>query len=88
MGEVDLSNAPQLGRLLLGAAQAGGDVTLDLSEVAFVDSTGIQVLLKAAKRIEGHGRIVLYRPGTLVLNVLRLIKADLMPGLQIVQEEP
>jgi anti-anti-sigma factor len=88
VGEVDLSNASQLGELLLGAVQAGGDVTLDLSEVAFIDSTGIQVLLKAVKRIEGRGRIVLYHPGTLVLNVLKLIKADLMPGLQIVEEEP
>jgi len=51
-----------------------------------MDSTAIQVLLKAGKRIEGRGRLVLYHPGSLVQNVLKLIKADLMPGLEIVEE--
>jgi len=88
VGEVDLSNASQLGDMLLRAVQDGGDITLDLSGVTFMDSTAIQVLLKAGKRIEGRGRIVLYHPGTLVQNVLRLIKADLMPGLRIVEEDP
>ena len=55
---------------------------------SFMDSTAIQVLLRAGKRIEGRGHLVLYRPGTLVQNVLRLIKADQLPGLEIVEEEP
>ena len=88
MGEVDLSNASQLGDLLLEAVQKGGDITLDLSGVTFMDSTAIQVLLRAGKRIEGRGRLILFHPGTLVQNVLRLIKADMMPGLEIVEGEP
>ena len=86
MGEVDLSNASQLGEVLQRAIQEGGDITLDLSGVTFMDSTAIQVLLKAGKRIEGRGRIVLFHPAALVQNVLRLIKADLMPGLRIVED--
>src|SRR5439155_15042523 len=42
VGEVDLSNASQLGELLLAAVQVGGDVTLDLSVVSFIDRSGIQ----------------------------------------------
>jgi hypothetical protein len=53
-----------------------------------MDSTAIQVLLRAGKRIEGRGRLILFHPGTLVQNVLRLIKADMMPGLEIVEGEP
>lgn len=87
VGEVDLSNASRLSEILLGAVQAGGDITLDLSEVTFMDSTAIQVLLRAGKRIEGRGRLVLYRPGTLVQNVLKLIKADQLPGLDIVEDD-
>ncbi len=86
VGEVDLSNASQLSDVLLRAVQGGGDITLDLSGVTFMDSTAIQVLLKAGKRIEGRGRLVLYHPGSLVQNVLKLIRADLMPGLEIVEE--
>jgi anti-anti-sigma factor len=88
VGELDLSNASQLSEVLLRAVQAGGDLTLDLSEVTFMDSTAIQVLLRAGKRIDGRGHLVLYHPGTLVQNVLRLIKADQLPGLKIVEEEP
>jgi anti-anti-sigma factor len=84
-GELDLSNAEVLSDLLKPAIDVGGDVTLDLSGVAFMDSTAIQVLLRAGKQIEGRGRIVLYHPGSLVSNVLNLIKADLLPGIHIVE---
>jgi hypothetical protein len=52
-----------------------------------MDSTAIQVLLKAAKQIEGRGRLVLFHPGSLVSNVLNLIKADRLPGIRI-EERP
>jgi anti-anti-sigma factor len=82
-GELDLSNATVLSDLLKPEIEAGGDLTLDLSGVAFMDSTAIQVLLKAGKQIEGRGQLVLYHPGSLVSNVLNLIKADRLPGIRI-----
>jgi len=82
-GELDLSNAGVLSALLKPEVDAGGDLTLDLSGVAFMDSKAIQVLLRAGKQIEGRGRLVLYRPGSLVSNVLNLIKADRLPGIHI-----
>jgi anti-sigma B factor antagonist len=82
-GELDLSNAGVLGDLLKPALDAGGDLTLDLSGVGFMDSTAIQVLLKAGKQIEGRGRLVLSHPGSLVSNVLNLIKAGRLPGIHI-----
>jgi anti-anti-sigma factor len=86
-GEIDLSNAGTLGDLLKPAVETGGDLTIDLSGVAFMDSTAIQVLLKAGKQISGRGRLVLYHPGSLVSNVLRLIKADRLPGIEV-EDEP
>jgi anti-anti-sigma factor len=82
-GELDLSNAGILSDLLKPEVEAGGDLTLDLSGVAFMDSTAIQVLLRAGKQIQGKGRLVLYHPGSLVSNVLNLIKADRLPGIVI-----
>jgi anti-anti-sigma factor len=82
-GELDLSNAGVFGDLLKPAIDIGGDLTLDLSAVGFMDSTAIQVLLKAGKQIEGKGRLVLYHPGSLVSNVLNLIKADRLPGIHV-----
>jgi len=51
VGEVDVATAPQLDAVLSDLI-AGGAVTLvvDLSEVAFLDSTGLGVLVKAVKR--------------------------------------
>jgi anti-anti-sigma factor len=76
-----------LADLLQSEVEAGGEMTIDLSGVAFMDSTAIQVLLKAGRSIEGRGRLILYHPGTLVANVLRLIKADRLPGLEILEGE-
>jgi anti-anti-sigma factor len=85
VGEVDMSNASVLGDLLRPALRAGGDLTLDMEGITFMDSTGIQVLLRAAKEVAGRGNLVLYRPGPLVLNVLNLIRAEELPGLSIVE---
>jgi len=86
-GEVDLSNARVLADLLDPAVQAGGDLTLDLSGITFMDSTAIQVLLQAGKQIHDKGTLILYRPGALVANVLKLIKADHVRGIEIVGAE-
>jgi anti-anti-sigma factor len=86
-GEIDLSNARELSDVLQPGVDAGGELTLDLAGVAFMDSTVIQVLLKAGKQIEGKGRLILYHPGPLVSNVLRLIQADRLPGIEIVEAQ-
>src|SRR5947209_6185035 len=86
-GEIDLSNASMLADLLQSEVEAGGEMTIDLSGVAFMDSTAIQILLRAGRGLEGRGRLILYHPGTLVANVLRLIKADRLPGLEILEAE-
>ncbi len=48
IGEIDISNADTLGRnldLMLG--EPGGPVTIDLAGLAFMDSSGIAMLLRA-----------------------------------------
>jgi anti-sigma B factor antagonist len=59
-GEIDASTAPKLGSRLFGLADEGKRaVVVDLSEVTFIDSTGIGVLLNAAAQFAGrHGRLV------------------------------
>jgi anti-anti-sigma factor len=85
-GEIDLSNADTLSELLRDEIEAQGDLTLDMSQVTFMDSTAIRALLSAGKRLQGRGRLVLLRPGSLVANVLRLIRADQMPGILVVED--
>ena len=47
-GEVDLSNSERLAEALTSEAGDGAGIVLDLSEVPFMDSSGLRVLLLAA----------------------------------------
>jgi anti-sigma B factor antagonist len=59
-GEIDALTAPRLGSRLLGLADEGKRaVVVDLSEVTFMDSTGIGVLLNAVTHFAArHGELV------------------------------
>jgi anti-anti-sigma factor len=46
-GELDIESAPDLERVLLRRRPAGQRVVLDLTELKFMDSTGLRVLLRA-----------------------------------------
>src|SRR2546423_13795151 len=71
-GELDVATAPQLTDALEPALRRGGDVTLDLSDLSFVDSTRLQGLIGSALSLDGNGRILLRPPGNLVRAILEL----------------
>jgi anti-sigma B factor antagonist len=54
-GELDLSTSPQLGEALGREFDAGRSVVLDLSDVTFIDSTGLNVLVAALRSCEQNG---------------------------------
>jgi anti-sigma B factor antagonist len=57
-GELDLSTAPDLARVLREALDAGRDVRLDLSAVDFIDSTGLAAIIQPLRRIDDDSRPV------------------------------
>jgi anti-sigma B factor antagonist len=55
-GELDLYTAERLQARIDEAGAVGADTVLvDLSEVSFVDSTALAVLVRESKRLEGRG---------------------------------
>ncbi len=60
-GEVNLNNAPRLRELLLRMAQhEAGPVRVDLSDVAYMDSSGVGTLVYVKRRLEkDHRTLVL-----------------------------
>lgn len=56
-GELDLTNAHQLGEALEAAPTFA--VVLDLSELGFIDSAGIRTIDQARRRLERQGRLLL-----------------------------
>jgi anti-sigma B factor antagonist len=70
-GEIDMANAPRLRELLDEAIQAGGNsVVLDCTDLDFLDSSGIGVLVAARQRLGDSGELVLDGPPAHVRKVL------------------
>jgi anti-sigma B factor antagonist len=69
-GEIDALTAPRLGSRLFGLADEGiRGVVVDLSEVTFMDSTGIGVLLNALRHFTlRHTQMVLVCPTPRVMR--------------------
>lgn len=69
-GELDLSNAAQLEARLAGHS----DTVLDLSELSFIDSTGIHLLVSTAQRAPSEAWAFIVRnPQPAVLRVIKLV---------------
>jgi anti-anti-sigma factor len=80
-GELDLVSSPALERELEKAYASGGStILLDLRGLAFMDSTGLHLLVKAQQRAEDAGRrLVLTRGSEQVQRLLGLTGvADLL----------
>lgn len=78
-GEIDVFTAPQLDAELARATSAGASrIVVDLSQVDFLDSTGLSVLVKTLKRVrevEG-GSLAVVVTADRVAKVFRLTGLD------------
>ena len=74
-GGLDVVSAPELEQHLNEAlAEPQAHVTLDLSDLEFVDSAGVSVLIKAKQDAESNGRtLVLGRATEQVQRVFALV---------------
>jgi anti-sigma B factor antagonist len=72
-GELDLAVAGELDEVLTKACEQCEQVLVGLERCAFIDSSGIAVILRAHNRMqeEGH-RLVVYAPTDQVLRVLSM----------------
>lgn len=72
-GELDLAVAAQLDEVLTAAVEECDCVLVGLERCAFIDSSGIAVILRAHNRMEGEGhRLAVYGPSDQVLRVLSM----------------
>jgi anti-anti-sigma factor len=74
-GEIDVANAGDVEQELVRVeATDATAIVLDLSEVTFMDSTAVRLLLTADARSRDDGRrLALRRPSATVLRMLRLV---------------
>ena len=76
-GELDLYNAPQVREALAGAcADLPGRVVVDLSEVEFIDSTALGVLIEARTKLDNRRAFLLAAPGLETRRALEISGLD------------
>ena len=80
-GELDISTEESLRQLLQGLDP--NPAVLDLSELVFMDSSGLRVLLQAAQKANGVPRVIVERPSRAVRRLLEVALPTGVPGLEI-----
>jgi anti-anti-sigma factor len=72
-GELDIVSAYSLALALV--AVAGSTVVVDLSDLTFMDSSGVSALVMARNRIlaDGRGQLVLTEPRRIVREALEIV---------------
>jgi anti-sigma B factor antagonist len=76
-GELDLYNAPQVRDALAEACSDSPQrVVVDLSEVEFIDSTALGVLIEARTRIDNRQAFLLASPGLETRRALEISGLD------------
>lgn len=95
VGEIDSSTVGDLVARLTPLPGEAGDIVLDLSEVRFIDSSGLRALIETHRQAAENGRrLVLKDPSAIVNRLLDIsglttylnIRADEEPAESITKE--
>jgi anti-sigma B factor antagonist len=76
-GEVDVATAPALHEAIREGLIQSPRIVVDMKDVRFLDSTGLQVLVTALKHAQQHGGgLTLVQPTGIVWRVLQTTRLD------------
>ncbi len=87
-GELDIATVPRLEEAVDRAlARSPAELTVDLRELSFLDSSGLRQFILLADRAEAQGwRLALVRPRPAVLSIFKITRAE--ENLPFVDEPP
>ena len=85
-GEIDLSNANELGEALDRAISRRDHVTVQLGDVTFMGLEGGRELVKAAQRLPERGRLYVVRPSAAVMRMMEILGASRARKLVLLPE--
>ncbi len=82
-GEVDIYSAPQFKEALISGIDAGAvNVVVDLSQVTFIDSTALGVLVSGAKRVRPkNGRLDIVCTDENITRIFEITGLDRIFGM-------
>jgi anti-anti-sigma factor len=83
-GEIDLATASGMLWALEPWVRAGGPVTVDLSQVTFMDSTGVHALVDTARTLGDRGCIVIHGAHNGLSKVFELLMLQQIPNIHVI----
>jgi anti-anti-sigma factor len=83
VGELDLATSQLLIEAISPVAAQDGDLRFDLTELSFIDSSGIRSFLIAAESLGTRGHLILESPSEPVLRTLRLVGIEQAENIEI-----
>lgn len=76
-GDIDLSNSPELRKTILAALKSNSAVFVDLSQVDYIDSSGIASLVEGLQFSKSNNKqFTLSKPSTQVTAIMELARLD------------
>jgi anti-sigma B factor antagonist len=81
-GELDLASVGTFTECVRSCVDGEGEVVLDLSDVSFIDSSGVGAVVKLARDL-GDRPIVLRSPSRSVRKVLEIVRIDDYENIRI-----
>jgi anti-sigma B factor antagonist len=82
-GELDVATVPLLDIAIADAVARGGPITIDVSHMTFIDSTGLKSILTAVKALPS-GCIILHGVHDGIQRILEITGVDLAPNLHMI----
>ena len=73
-GEIDMASAEGVTASLRPLIEAGGPLIVDVSKVTFMDSTGLHVIIEAAKALGERGCIIVHGADGAVAKVIEITR--------------
>jgi anti-anti-sigma factor len=83
VGELDLANVDEFSALLEPQVKGGGEIVLDVSQLRFMGSSGVQVIIRALLDLEDRGRLILDRPGYSLRRLIEVMGLQRFDNLDI-----
>ena len=82
-GEIDMDVADKARQSILPLIEAGNEVHLNLSKVAYMDSSGISVLIEShQKALESNTKVIVKEVSKSVLKVIMMAKLEQILNLE------
>ena len=88
-GDIDLHRSPSLHEALVDiCGEKPARLILDMSEVNYIDSSGVGSLVEIYRRLKrSDGALILVAPGSRVMSVLEITRLDKFFAIVNTQEE-